>query len=206
MRIFITKGDGQCSEALDEIQSDFESLFNVEEVNFSKADILPGASCLALLVEFKELISIGALMAIFFSGKRIEENLEAWMNILRRLISLYERVKSNFRKYKLNIDNQSAALISLHHIFDRYDSKGYRLVRVFGVNGFVQDVIDYTDQRMEECHVGMFVSFICIFEMDDMCLCEVVVDSSGEVLRSGLLSREGIDDHDSEYLSGEDVR
>lgn len=201
MRIYITDSDGPLEENFEEISRKFADVFSGEEIDFSDADILPGASLTALLAEFRNELYIGIPLAVFFAGKTIEENIDAWHKILKRLVGLFTRLKTTTENVRVTIDNHGAALIAFNYVLDRYESTGFRLVRVLGINGLAEDVIDCQDEQIEERFVGSFMSYLCIFQLDHLLYLEVLVDSSGEILRSDPLIRnnsEGAHDEDGE--------
>lgn len=54
-------------------------------LEFEPADIGTGAGEPAFFTTITDLLPFGAIAALFFSGKRIEENLDAWGKIYKRL-------------------------------------------------------------------------------------------------------------------------
>ena len=56
MRVFVTNSDEPLEENFDEVSDKVEADFRSEKISFAEADITPGASCGALLVELKEYI------------------------------------------------------------------------------------------------------------------------------------------------------
>lgn len=199
MRIYITDSDGSLEENYKAIEGIFAEEFSGEEIDFSDADILPGASLMALLAEFRQELYIGVPLAIFFAGKAIEENIDAWHKILKRLVGLFTRLKMTSEEVRVTIDNHGAALIAFKHVLDRYESRKFRLVRVLGVNGLAEDVIDCQGEQIEERFVGSYISYLCIFQLDHLLYLEVLVDSSGEILRSDPLIRNNSEgEHDED--------
>jgi len=190
MRIYITDADRPLEENFEETEQRFLEAFADEEVDFREADILPGASLTALLAEYREVFYVGIPVTLLFAGKRIEENLEAWGKLLKRLVDLYQRLRSKFSRNRVTVDNHSAALIAFDYVLERYESTGFRLLRVLGINGLGADVLDCRDEAVDERMVGTYMSYLCIFELDDLLYLEVLVDSSGEILRADPLVKE----------------
>ena len=191
MRIFLTNSDSPLEENFEEVLIDFEREFENEAVSFGEADIMTGASCGALLVELKDWLPLvlPAASLLFFSGKRIEENLEAWGKIGGRINSLFDRVHATSADKQITIDNQIAAIIGVSHLAREISSDCYTLLKIFGINGYLQDVFDCTEEEISEQRISTFFSYHCIFQLDDLRFFSVTVDSSGTVIGSSALNQ-----------------
>jgi hypothetical protein len=200
MRIFITESEGQFEDNLDESITNYRAVFKTNDVSFESADIGPGASVTAILAEYKDTMYVGVVVALFFAGKKIEENLVAWGAILDRCVSLYQKIKLATVRTRVTVDNQTAALIAFQHILSLTNSNSYRLMNIFGVNGYIQEIIDCSKEPIGERQASTFLYYLCLFQLDDFRYYEVIVKSSGEVISSTLMADDGDSSNASEQF------
>lgn len=184
MRIFITDTEEVLDESLEVVLQDLQSRFEDEDISFSEADIASGASVMAVLAEYKDTLYVGIPIALFFAGKKIEENLDAWGRILERCMKLFKRIKTATERTSVTVDNRTAAIIALDEVLRCAESSGYRLMNISGINGFHQEVVNCSDAPVNEREVSYFLYYMCIFEINDYRYYEVIVDSSGDIVRS----------------------
>ena len=184
MRIFLTNSDSPLEENFEEVLFEFKREFDNDPISFDQADIMTGASCGALLIELKEWLPLilPAASLLFFAGKAVEENLEAWGKIGARIRSLFDRLHSTSADKRITIDNQIAALISVSHLIQEVPSEFYRLIKIFGINGYLQEVIDCTEEEVDEQSISTFFSYQCIFHLDDLRFYSVTIGSDGTVI------------------------
>ncbi len=84
----------------------------------SKTDVGHGADFPCVLVElladldWKSLIAPVAVGSLFFKGKAIQENLEAWVALGKKLLGLFRRMKPT------RIDEKAAVLLVLNSIVE----------------------------------------------------------------------------------------
>lgn len=101
-------------EYLKKIQEDLLEFDN--NLNATIGDIGHGADWPVVLIElFNELnwdsiLKVGAIPTVFFLGKKINENLDAWFEISRKLIKLFEKEPPT------RIDEKAALLLVLNDI------------------------------------------------------------------------------------------
>lgn len=195
MRVFITNSDSPLEENFEKVLFEFEREFENDPISFGEADIMTGASCGALLVELKEWLPLilPAASVLFFTGKSIEENLEAWGKIGVRIKSLFDRLHATSAANQITVDNQLASLIAVSHLIQEVPSDFYRLLNIFGINGYLQEVIDCTIEEVEEQHISTFFSYHCIFHLDHLRFYSVTVGSNGTVLGCAALNQTGND-------------
>ncbi len=79
-----------------------------------EANIGAGADWPAWAIQFSPYIPTASIIAIFFSGKRINENLDAWLAIGRKLCSF-----TSFAGSWLN--RSAAAMVALFKLSDEID-------------------------------------------------------------------------------------
>lgn len=192
MRLFLTNSDSPLEDNFEEVLADFENEFKEDPVSFDEADIMVGASCGAMLIELKEWAPyvFPAVALAFFQGKRIEENLEAWGKISERIKGLLTRVLKTSPDKVVTVDNRLAASIALAHLAKETHGTGYKLHKILGINGYVQEVMDCTDELVEEQMISTFLSYHCIIELDYCRFFGVTVDTDGQVISCAKLSRE----------------
>lgn len=87
----------------------FRKMLEAEyKVSFKYVDIGTGASAPAFVATLMDLLPYAALIATFFSGKKIEENLDAWGKI-------YVRLKK-FLNRNPTLDMQGASMLAVQSI------------------------------------------------------------------------------------------
>ena len=192
MRLFLTNSDSPLEDNFEEVLAEFKNAFKDDPVSFDEADIMIGASCGAMLIELKEWAPyvFPAATLAFFQGKRIEENLEAWGKISERIKGLLTRVLKTSPDKVVTVDNRLAASIALAHLAKETHGTGYKLHQILGINGYVQEVMDCTDELVEEQMISTFLSYHCIIELDYCRFFGVTVDTEGRVISCAKLSRE----------------
>lgn len=121
---------------------------------FQDADIWPGASLPAFVVQLagEAWPYLAMALYVFFKGKDIEENLDAWPK-------LYERINP-FRKYKPYFNREGSAVLALKAIREALGHEpssirlvGYRATQV-GEPPLDWDAVTGIDDGPTELYVG----------------------------------------------------
>lgn len=188
MRIFIVKSNEQFESDLEDSILDLSISFPKEEVTFKAGDIAPGASLTAIVAELKDVLVIGGPVMLFFAGKKIEENIDSWIKIIERAKALIARLRKHKKNWTIVVDNWTAAAIALSHLHESEHSAHCRLVRILGINPYIQDIIDCLEHPIREQQASTYVSYLCLFELDQLRYYEVLVSASGKIIRCSCLA------------------
>lgn len=143
-----------------------------EEYTLADTDIGRGADWPAVLVSF------GVAATIFFSGKRIEENLDAWINLAKRFRAFIDKATSKWRTTR--VDEEVALLLVLEEVI-RQRTQGVSVLQLDGVLSSWFDPLEPYGKPPErlDCHPeGLYVVAL---RVDDESLYIVGIKSSGTI-------------------------
>lgn len=156
----------------------------VEELSepFERVNVGPGADLPAFVVVISEKVFplIPWLMAVFFSGKPIVDNLDAWPEILKRISPFYSR--------QVLLNRQGAAVLAFNAVLDEMEGipKTVRLISYR--NGYCYDEEEFIvgcDGRIDDAPSTLNLGLIKhIFDIEaDGVIFGVTVDGKRVTIR-----------------------
>lgn len=143
-----------------------------DEYTLTDTDIGRGADWPAILA------SVTIAATIFFSGKRVEENLDAWISLANRLRTFVDTATAKWRAAR--VDQDGASLLALDEVTRRYP----QAVRVLRLDGVLSSWFDPLDAHMKSAdHLDHHPEalYVVALEVDEEALYIVGVKSSGVI-------------------------
>jgi hypothetical protein len=110
------EGEPVRPEFLDTLRQDLRQFGNADNIEFVDTSVGRGAAGYALLF---------GLAALFLSGKTINENLDAWIAIARRVQDLVRRLQ---RKHGLYVSESVGFALAVAHVDELYNTRVTQLV------------------------------------------------------------------------------
>lgn len=161
------------SDDAERIISELKKEFSLK-VN-DERDIGCGADWPFVPVIINGLIGVGA---IFFLGKKIEENLEAWAKIGKRLKNIINKepdVTSIF------IDEEAAVALAINEIAQKVKINSLKLLSKSNLGGMRVDEVYYDGRDKNELSSMPFDFFILTFEVNEKAKFIFCIGSNGEI-------------------------
>ncbi len=150
------------SQEEEDLKKKLEKKFDGYEIQFSDADIGGGADL------WVTILIIGG--ALFFKGKDINENLEAWKDIGDKIKSLF-RKKDELRF----LDKEASIALAISKISEKTDISQIKLI-----SG--QEVIEkHNDHKGFQLNFSPYNYFILIFEVNEIEKFIFCIKSNGEI-------------------------
>lgn len=165
----VTQNDGFSPEFIKSIATDVNEQFNGCEI--TETDIGRGADFPALL------IALGtAITTVFFLGKKINENLDGWIEISKKVKTLFNKLQ---RKSRSAFYDEDIATLMVFELIHSENNNINSIVKLLSDTTHIAPFTNRDKSHLDYCAEAIYLHKILV---NDSIIYIVVMSSSGVIL------------------------